>query len=74
LLVSPANSMQLSNGEVSFDNPPTLVNTSVSSYGRNTRSTYYFTITVPENAGESLQAVKIKQLVNRLLAELGRGG
>jgi len=64
LLVSPANSVQLSNGEVSFDSPPTLVNTSVSSYVRNARSTYYFTISVPANAGESLQAVKIKQLVN----------
>lgn len=62
-LPSPvAQSVQLSDGKVYFVQPPSLVSAtttqnSVYSWG----ATYYFTIQVPENAGEPLQKVIINQ-------------
>ncbi len=49
-------------GEVYFDHPPTLVN-AMTTERRTTASsaTYYFTLTVPEDAGEPLQRITIAQ-------------
>ena len=56
-----ANAVEL-NGQVYFERPPLLNNATTT---RNTASvsnpTYYFTLTVPENAGESLGQVSIAQ-------------
>jgi len=56
----PARSVQMSDGRTYFVNPPRLVESSTTqnaAYFRGAR--YYFTLTVPENAGELLQAVRI---------------
>ncbi len=59
--VRPGQAVEL-RGEVYFDHPPTLVN-AVTTERRTTSSsaTYYFTLTVPEDAGEPLQRVTIAQ-------------
>ncbi len=53
---------QLSGGRVYFDRPPSLVNvsTTVNTAG-SARSIFYFSLDVPENAGEPLQTVVITQ-------------
>lgn len=44
-----------------FDSAPRLIRSAASSNTPNAPAAYHFTLTVPENAGESLQAVKIVQ-------------
>ncbi len=57
-----AQSVQLRDGLVYFVQPPTLVNATTTYKEVNVwGATYYFTINVPENAGESLQKVTIAQ-------------
>lgn len=52
---------QLQNGTVFFNKPPTLVDaTSSSGLAVQSGATYKFTLWVPEDAGEPLQAVTIK--------------
>ncbi len=63
-LIQPAHSVEFPNGETAFNSPPVLVNASPSFNQRSVASTYYFTITVPENAGEPLQALRIQQVEN----------
>jgi hypothetical protein len=60
-LIQPGQAVELQ-GEAYFDHPPTLVN-AVTTERRTTSSsaTYYFTLTVPEDAGEPLQRVAIAQ-------------
>jgi len=54
--------VQLSDGLVYFIEPPSLVNAKTSTNSVNyLQPTYYFTINIPENAGESLQKVVINQ-------------
>ncbi len=54
--------VQLRDGLVYFVQPPTLVNATTTYKEVNVwGATYYFTINVPENAGESLQKVTIAQ-------------
>ncbi|WP_442948321.1 DUF2808 domain-containing protein [Nostoc sp.] len=57
-----AKAVQLRDGLVYFVQPPTLVNATTTYKEVNVwGATYYFTINVPENAGESLQKVTIAQ-------------
>ncbi|MEH1826563.1 MAG: DUF2808 domain-containing protein [Nostoc sp.] len=57
-----AQAVQLRDGLVYFVQPPTLVNATTTYKEVNVwGATYYFTINVPENAGESLQKVTIAQ-------------
>ena len=44
-----------------FDKAPRLIRSAASSNTANAPASYHFTVTVPENAGESLEAVKIVQ-------------
>ncbi|WP_373525775.1 DUF2808 domain-containing protein [Nostoc sp.] len=54
--------VQLRDGTVYFVQPPKLVNATTTYKDVNVwGATYYFTINVPENAGESLQRVTIAQ-------------
>lgn len=62
----PATALDLGDAGVFFDHAPKLVHRdTMATYNvPNVRSTYYFTISVPEDAGEPLKAVKITQLPN----------
>jgi hypothetical protein len=54
--------VQLSDGLVYFIEPPNLISAKTSTNSVNyLQPTYYFTINIPENAGESLQKVVINQ-------------
>jgi len=54
--------VQLSDGLVYFIEPPSLVNAKTSTNSVNyLQPTYYFTINIPANAGESLKTVVINQ-------------
>ncbi|OUL28484.1 hypothetical protein BV378_07335 [Nostoc sp. RF31YmG] len=64
LLVSPALAIRLSNGQIAFNNPPRLIRSATSSSSSNIRGTYQFTISVPQDAGEPLEAVSIVQRPN----------
>ncbi|QMS92354.1 DUF2808 domain-containing protein [Nostoc edaphicum CCNP1411] len=60
--LSVTEAVQLRDGLVYFVQPPTLVNATTTYKDVNVwGATYYFTINVPENAGESLQKVTIAQ-------------
>lgn len=58
----PAQAIQLQDGTVYFAHPPTLKN-AVTTERQTTSSsaTYYFTLSLPEDAGEPLQRVVINQ-------------
>ncbi|MBD2301172.1 DUF2808 domain-containing protein [Nostoc sp. FACHB-190] len=58
----PSYAIQLQDGTVYFAQPPRLVNT-VTTYNEIYAwgATYYFTISLPENAGEPLQRLAINQ-------------
>jgi hypothetical protein len=57
-----AQAVELSDGRVYFEQPPSLVASSTTQNAVAISSvTYYFTISVPENAGEPLQRVTIAQ-------------
>lgn len=64
LLTLPAVAVKLSNGQVAFNHPPSLIRVATSSSSPNTSATYYFTLSVPKDAGELLEAVKIVQRQN----------
>ncbi|WP_374869547.1 DUF2808 domain-containing protein [Pelatocladus sp. BLCC-F211] len=64
LLVSPAVAIRLNNGQVAFNNSPRLIRSAASFISSNTPATYQFTISVPKDAGESLEAVTIMQQPN----------
>ncbi len=64
LLVSPALAIRLSNGHIAFNNSPRLIRAATSFNSSNTPGTYQFTISVPQDAGEPLEAVSILQLPN----------
>ncbi|MEH2064176.1 MAG: DUF2808 domain-containing protein [Nostoc sp.] len=60
--VPVTQAVQLRDGTVYFVEPPKLVNATTTYKDVNVwGGTYYFTINVPENAGESLQKVTIAQ-------------
>lgn len=65
LLSAPANAGELPNGQTAFDNAPRLIEASTSSNSRdNPFATYYFTLEVPEDAGEPLGAIRLEQRGN----------
>jgi len=56
----PAQAVQLADGRVYFVRPPSLVRATTTTRTASASSaTYYFTIQVPENAGEPLQRVTV---------------
>ena len=59
LYTQSAEAVRLSNGQMAFEQPPSLVEANASSSTPDAPATYYFTIDVPENAGEPLGAVTI---------------
>lgn len=60
----PAEAIELGGERTSFVKAPRLVDATATHRTPGALSTYKFTITVPENAGEPLQAVKIAQQPN----------
>lgn len=73
LLHESAIAVHLSNGQVFFDYPPFLIKATTTfpatKFGG---STYKFTLSVPENAGESLQKVTFDQKGNADLIDFER--
>lgn len=61
ILRSLAQAIQLQDGTVYFVQPPDLVEATTFNSVNVWGATYYFTINVPENAGEPLQRVTITQ-------------
>lgn len=62
-ITSPSTqAIQLADGTVSFEKPPRLLN-AITTYNRTNvwGATYYFTLELPENAGEPLQKVTFGQ-------------
>lgn len=57
----PGQAAQLADGMVHFIQPPALMQVLIVPHQRNVPSTYYFTIEVPANAGESLQRLTISE-------------
>ncbi len=58
----PLQAVQLSDGRVYFDQPPSLLDSATTRNRTNTSGgTYYFTVSLPDNAGEPLQQVAIAQ-------------
>ncbi|MBD1848117.1 DUF2808 domain-containing protein [Cyanobacteria bacterium FACHB-63] len=51
-------------GQTFFSHPPTLIRVESSQRGVSTPSTYEFTLTVPQDAGQPLKAVTINQAEN----------
>jgi Protein of unknown function (DUF2808) len=51
-------------GQSSFSNPPELTRAAATETGASMSSTYEFTLTVPQDAGQPLKAVKIVQAKN----------
>ncbi|MDJ0617916.1 MAG: DUF2808 domain-containing protein [Calothrix sp. MO_192.B10] len=61
-IISPTQAVQLRDGKVYFVQPPRLVKvTTTFNNAQIVGATYYFTISLPENAGEPLQRVTINQ-------------
>ncbi|TVQ19910.1 MAG: DUF2808 domain-containing protein [Leptolyngbya sp. DLM2.Bin15] len=59
-IVPQAIAIQLADGTVYFERPPSLIDTSTNRSTASTAGgTYYFTLEVPDNAGEPLKAVAI---------------
>lgn len=57
--IAPVQAAQLSDGSVSFDRPPLLVNTTAAQSRRTQAGMYYFTINLPVDAGASLSQIRI---------------
>lgn len=64
LLAKSSSAVPLPNGQTAFDAPPHLIKAESSYSSSNLPSTYFFTLKIPNNAGEPLQAVKIVQREN----------
>jgi len=58
------NALELGDGRTFFDKPPRLIRSVATFKSPNTPSEYLFTILLPEDAGEPLQAVSIVQKPN----------
>ncbi|HAX76019.1 MAG TPA: hypothetical protein DCY88_09325 [Cyanobacteria bacterium UBA11372] len=60
-----AQAIRLADGTTYFANPPRLMTATTTQKGANSPGArYYFTLTIPENAGEPLQKVAIAQQQN----------
>lgn len=65
LMTLPTTAVELPNGQTAFNHPPRLIRTETSfSNRRAIRPTYHFTLEVPADAGEPLEAVQIVQHEN----------
>ena len=64
LTTSLARAVDLGNGRTFFDHPPALIQVTTTTINPFSPSTYLFTISVPDNAGEPLKAVTIAQQPN----------
>lgn len=64
LLAKSSSAVTLPNGQTAFDAPPHLIKAESSYSSSNLPSTYFFTLRIPDNAGEPLKAVKIVQREN----------
>ncbi|HEY9598607.1 MAG TPA: DUF2808 domain-containing protein [Cyanophyceae cyanobacterium] len=64
LFTLPSAAVELANGQTFFNRSPRLIRATASNKTANTPSTYQFTIAVPADAGEPLQAVTITQKPN----------
>jgi hypothetical protein len=64
LTTSLTRAVELGNGRTFFDHPPQLIQVTATTINPFSPSTYLFTISVPGNAGEPLQAVTIAQQTN----------
>lgn len=65
LAVMPAGAVRFRDGRTFFNNPPRLIRSAASFKGNDIPgNTYQFTLRVPEDAGEPLEAVKIQQRPN----------
>lgn len=65
LALLPAGAVRLRDGRTFFNNPPRLIRSAASFKGNNIPgTTYQFTLKVPEDAGEPLEAIKIVQQPN----------
>ena len=64
LTTSLARAADLGDGRTFFDHPPRLIQVTATTINPFSPSTYLFTISVPDNAGEPLQAVTIAQQPN----------
>ncbi|NEP12664.1 MAG: DUF2808 domain-containing protein [Symploca sp. SIO2C1] len=60
----PANAVELGENKTFFDRSPRLTRVATSTTTANIPATYQFTISLPEDAGEPLQAVTINQQEN----------
>ena len=58
-VAAPVAAGRLADGTVAFDRPPTLVGVSTLTSTAGANGRYHFTITVPADAGEPLEAVRI---------------
>ncbi|WP_050857510.1 DUF2808 domain-containing protein [Acaryochloris sp. CCMEE 5410] len=65
LLAKSSSAVPLPNGQTAFNSPPNLIKAASSYSSSNLPSTYFFTLKIPDNAGEPLKAVKIVQRKNR---------
>lgn len=64
LLPEASLAVKFADGRTAFEAAPRIVGTFSPHTTRNAETTYYFTLYVPENAGESLKALRIEQLPN----------
>ncbi|NET57568.1 MAG: DUF2808 domain-containing protein [Symploca sp. SIO2E6] len=60
----PTNAVELGEGKTFFDRSPRLTQVATSNPSANLPATYQFTISLPEDAGEPLQAITITQYEN----------
>lgn len=65
LLAKSSSAVSLPNGQTAFDAPPRLIKAESSYSSSNLPSTHFFTVRIPDNAGEPLKVVKIVQRKNR---------
>ncbi|HBB33327.1 MAG TPA: hypothetical protein DDZ80_14620 [Cyanobacteria bacterium UBA8803] len=64
LSILPARAVEIGEGQTFFNRSPRLIRVAASNTSPTVPATYQFTIQVPEDAGEPLQAVKITQKEN----------
>lgn len=65
LLAQSSSAISLPNGKTAFNSPPRLGKAESSYSSSNLPSTYFFTLNIPNDAGEPLKAVKIIQRKNQ---------
>ena len=64
LIVESSQALERPSGQRMFDKAPRLIRSATNFQTRDSLAYYYFTIKIPEDAGESLKAVTIQQKTN----------